>query len=90
MMRSSTPLKKETSTVAVLIMQLGIAVFFGDGTDDSSTVGSNVTGTIVSLSSGISKAPPWFDKSILPGDADLLYALFDYGLTLFFNHALFY
>ena len=83
MMRSSTPLKKEISAVAVLIMQLAVEGCneVGTVTSETETVGSNVTGTIVNLFSRIRIAPPWFDKSILPGDANLLYALFDYGLT---------
>jgi hypothetical protein len=81
MMRSSTPLKKEISAVAVLTMQIGVTECNEVGIVVSRTVGSSLTGTIVSLFSDIRIAPPCIDKSILPGDAELLYALFDYGLT---------
>jgi hypothetical protein len=82
-MCSSTPLKKEISAVAVLIVQAGF---------EESTIGfvkevflfsvCNVTGTMVSFCCGIRKAPPLIDTSMVPGGAALLYALFEYGLTV--------
>lgn len=79
MMRSSTPLKKEISAVTVLITQLGP----GELLEDVSFVsGSSLTGTIVNLFVGIRQAPPLFDTSIVPEVPGVLYALFDYGLTL--------
>lgn len=70
MMRSSTPLKKEISVLAVLMMQLGPEENCGEFVNkDSSVIGSSVTGTIVSLVVGIKKAPPLLDTSIVPGGA---------------------
>jgi predicted ABC-type sugar transport system permease subunit len=83
MMCSSTPLKKEISTPAVLMMQLGLGEICGGMIDEESSVrGSSVTGTIVSLFVSISKAPPFIDTSIVPEVPGCLYALFDYGLTV--------
>jgi hypothetical protein len=84
MMCSSTPLKKEISTLPVLIVQVG----FEEGTAGFVEVVSsfsvcNVTGTMVSFCCDIFKAPPEIDTFIVPGGADLLYALFEFGLTTF-------
>lgn len=83
MICSSTPLKKEISAFAVLIVQVGL---------EESTVGfvaelfsfsvCNVTGTMVSFCCGIGKAPPFIDTCIVPGGAACLYALFEWGLTV--------
>ena len=84
MMRSSTPLKKEISAVVVLITQLGLVEYCGECLEEtSSAIGSSVTGTIVSLVVGIKKHPPLIDMSIVPEVPGYLYALFDYGLTLY-------
>lgn len=57
MMCSSTPLKKQTLTFAVLIVQVGVEeVYFV--TEKFSFSESNVTGTIVSFEFDIRKAPP--------------------------------
>ena len=82
-MRSSTPLKKEISALAVLITQLGPDCCGGLCTDVVSWSGSSVTGTIVNLFVGIKMAPPLFDTFIVPKVPGVLYALFYYGLTLF-------
>lgn len=82
-MRSSTPLKKEISAVVVLITQLGLVEYCGECLEEnSSAIGSSVTGTIVSFVVGIKKHPPLIDMSIVPEVPGYLYALFDYGLTL--------
>ena len=80
MICSSTPLKKEISAFAVLIVQVGL---------EESTVGfvaelfsfsvCNVTGTMVSFVVA-GKAPPFIDTCIVPGGAACLYALFEWGL----------
>ena len=80
-MCSSTPLKKEISAVAVLIVQVGfeesIAGFI---VEEFSFSECNVTGTMVNFDFSIRKAPPLIDTSIVPGGADRLNALFEYGL----------
>lgn len=66
MMRSSTPLKKEISAVAVLITQLGLARYLEEGLEDISFVrGSSLTGTMVNLFVDIEMAPPLIDTSIV-------------------------
>lgn len=42
-------------------------------------------GTMVNLFVGIRQAPPLIDTFIVPEVPGVLYALFDYGLTLKFN-----
>ena len=42
----------------------------------------NVMGTMVNFDFSIRKAPPLIDTSIVPGGADRLNALFEYGLTI--------
>ena len=81
-MRSSTPLKKEISAAAVLITQLGSAVYWLEWNEEISIGrGSSLTGTIVNLFVGIRMAPPLIDTFIVPEVPGYLYALFDYGLT---------
>ena len=82
-MRSSTPLKKEISAAAVLITQLGSAVYWLEWNEEISIGrGSSLTGTIVNLFVGIRMAPPLIDTFIVPEVPGYLYALFDYGLTI--------
>jgi len=84
-MRSSTPLKREISAVAVLITQLGSVVYWLEWNEEVSTGrGSSLTGTMVNLSVGIGMAPPLNDTFIVPEVPGHLYALFDYGLTILF------
>lgn len=59
MIRSFTPLKKEISTVAVLNTQLGAEEYSEELIEVVSLViGSSLTGTIINLFVGISKAHP--------------------------------
>ena len=82
MMHSSTPLKKDISAFAVLIMQMLVEGHFGEVVVKELLLsGCSVTGTIVNFCCGIRKAPPLFDTCIVPGGAACLYALFEWGLT---------
>ena len=82
MMCSSTPLKKEISAFAVLIVQSwSKGILKIEDVKEFLLSGCSVTGTMVNFCCGIRKAPPLIDTSIVPGGADCLYALFDCGLT---------
>ena len=85
-MRSSTPLKKAISATSVLITQAGASVSW-EGWNEEVPVerGSSLTGTMVNLFVDIRMAPPLIDTFIVPEVPDILYALFDYGLTIFFR-----
>ena len=84
MMRSSTPLKNAISATAVLITQLGEAISREErNVVDSVGRGSSLTGTMVNLFVDLEIAPPLIDTFILPEVPGILYALFDYGLTLY-------
>ena len=83
-MRSSTPLKKKISAAAVLMTQLGSAVYWLEWNEEVSTGrGSSLTGTMVNLFVGIRIAPPLNDRFIILEVLGHLYALFDYGLTVY-------
>ena len=56
-------------------------------TDVVSWSGSSVTRKIINLFLGIRMAPPLFDTFIVPEVPGVLYALFNYGLTIKDNKA---
>ena len=87
---SSTPLKKDISAFAVFIVQMLVEGSFEEvDVKEFLLSGCSVTGTMVNFCCGIRKAPPLIDTCIVPGGAACLYALFEWGLTVFLLRPLF-